>query len=148
MDILVVPLKQMLLFRSETFVNCVYTPFLFVSMFILTAFTSLSAAQILEKHQERFISDMDAKEMAGTLKQKRVIPPEIATDIANARSPMKANEVLYDHLQSQASEDDLKRLFQLCSERQGYSKMSTFGKHTLGELEQRGELALAFTLWR
>ena len=117
-------------------------------MFILTAFTSLSAAQILEKHQERFISDMDAKEMAGTLKEKRVIPPEIETDIANARSPMKANEVLYDHLQSQASEDDLKRLFQLCSERQGYSKMSTFGKHMLGELGQRGELALALTLWR
>ena len=99
-----------------------------------TPLLHFSAAQILEKHQERFISDMDAEEMAGTLKQKGVIPPEVAADIANARSPMKANEVLYDNLQSQASEDDLKRLFQLCSERQGYSKMSTFGKHMLGEL--------------
>ena len=123
-------------------------PFSYVSMFILTAVTFPSVVQILEKHQERFISDMHVKDIAVTLQLKGVIPEEIAADIASARSKKKANEALYDHLHSQASEDDLKRLFQLCSEEKGYSRMSAFGKHMLGELGQRGELALALTLWR
>ena len=75
-----------------------------------------------------------------------MIPEEIATVIANAHSKKKANEALYGHLHSQASEDDLKRLFQLCSEEKGYSRMNAFGEDMLGELEQIGKLALALTL--
>ena len=122
--------------------------FCYVNQFILTAFTFPSVVQILEKHQKRFISDLDAKEIAGTLQRNGVIPEEIAADIANARSKTKANEVLYDHLQSQSSEDDLKRLFQLCREKKGYSVMNAFGTDILVELERRGELALALTLSR
>ena len=126
--------------------NCVYNSFL-LCQFILTVFPFPSAVQLLlRKHRERFIRDMDAKEIAVTLKQERVIPEGIATDIANARSKKKANEVLYDHLYSQASEDDLKRLFKLCSEEEGYSKMNAFGKDMLEELEQIGKLALTLTL--
>ena len=126
--------------------NCVYNSFL-LCQFILTVFPFPSAVQLLlEKHREHFIRDMDAKEIAVTLKQERVIPEGIATDIANARSKKKANEVLYDHLYSQASEDDLKRLFKLCSEEEGYSKMNAFGKDMLEELEQIGKLALALIL--
>ena len=121
-------------------------PFSYVSMFILTAVTFPSAVQILEKHQERFISDMHAKDIAVTLQLKGVIPEEIATVIANAHSKKKANEALYGHLHSQASEDDLKCLFQLCSEEKGYSRMNAFGEDMLGELEQIGKLALALTL--
>ena len=120
-------------------------PFSYVSQFILTTFTFPSAVQILEKHQERFIGDMHARDIAVTLQLKGVIPEEIATDIANARSKKKANEALYDHLHSQASEDGLKRLFQLCSKIHGYSRMNAFGKDMMGELGQIGKLALALT---
>ena len=120
-------------------------PFSYVSQFIFITFTFPSAVQILEKHQEGFISDMHAKEITMTLRRKGLIPEEIATVIANAHSKKKANEVLYDHLQSQASVDDLVRLFQVCSEEKGYSRMNAFGKDMLGELEQRGKLALALT---
>ena len=75
-----------------------------------------------------------------------MISEEIAADIAHARSKTKANEVLYDHLRSQASEDDLKRLFQLCSKKKGYSVMNAFGEDMLVELERRGKLALTLTL--
>ena len=106
-----------------------------------------SAVQLLlKKHRKRFIRDMDSKVIAMTLEQESVIPERIATDIANARSKKKANGILYDHLYSQASEDDLKRLFKLCSEEEGYSKMNAFGKDMLEELEQGGKLALALTL--
>ena len=119
--------------------------FCYVSQFILTAFTFPAVVQILEKHQERFISDIDAKEITGTLQRNGVISEEMAADIAHARSKTKANEVLYDHLRSQASEDDLKRLFQLCREKKGYSVMNAFGEDMLVELERRGKLALALT---
>ena len=145
LDILVVPLKQIILFHSEAFVNCVYTPFL-LCQFNLITFTFPLAAEFLEKHQDRFISDMDAKKMAEALQRKGVIPKEIATEIANALSTEKANGVLYNHLQSQASEDDLKRLFQLCSKEEGYSRMNAFGNDMLQKLEQRGKLALVLTL--
>ena len=138
-------LKQVILFRSEVFVNSVYIPFL-LCQFILITFTFPLAAEFLEKHQDRFISDMDAKKMAEALQRKGVIPEEIATEITNALSMENANGVLYNHLHSQASVDDLKHLFQLCSEEKGYSRMNTFGKHMLEELEQRGKLALALTL--
>ena len=121
-------------------------PFSYVSQFIFITFTFPSAVQILEKHQDSFVSDMDAKEIAVTLQRKGVIPEEIATDIATARSKKKANEVLYNHLRSQASEDGLKRLFEVCSKEKGYSRMKGFGKNMLGELEQRGKLALVLTL--
>ena len=124
---------------------CIFS-FCYVNQFILTIFTFPSVVQILEKHQERFISDIDAKEIAGTLQWNGVISEEIAADIAHARSKTKANEVLYDHLRSQASEDDLKRLFQLCRKKKGYSVMNAFGEDMLGELEQRGKLALTLTL--
>ena len=137
MDILVVPLKQLIVFTL---------PFSYVSQFIFTILTFLSAVQILEKHQERFVSDIDAKGIAVTLKQESVIPEAIATDIANARSKTEGNKVLYDHLQSQATEDDLKRLFRVCSMEKGYSRMNSCGKDMLEELEQRGKLALALTL--
>ena len=138
-------LKQIILFRSEVFVNCVYIPFL-LCQFILITFTFPLAAEFLEKHQDRFISDMDAKKMAEALQRKGVIPEEIATEIANALSTEKANGVLYNHLHSQASADGLKLLFELCSEKKGYRKMNDFGKEMLGELEQGGKLALALTL--
>ena len=51
--------------------------------------------------------------------------------------------ILYGDFRSQTSEDDLKLLFQLCSEIQGYSRMKAFGKVMLEELEQGGKLALA-----
>ena len=106
-----------------------------------------SAVQLLlKKHHVCFIRDMDAKVIAMTLKRESVIPEGIATDIERARSTKEANGVLYDHLYSQASEDGLKRLFQLCSEEEGYSKMNAFGKDMLEELEQGGKLALALTL--
>ena len=89
---------------------------------------------------------MDAKDIAKTLQRKGVISEEIATDIATARSKTKANEVLYDHLRSQASVDDLKRLFQLFGEETGYSRMNAFGEDMLRKLEQRGKIALVLTL--
>ena len=81
---------------------------------------------------------------AVTLQLKGVIPEEIADDIANVHSTTNANRVLYGHLHSQASEDDLKHLFELCSEIQGYSRMNDFGKEMLRELQ--GKLAFALTL--
>ena len=124
--------------------NCVYNSFL-LCQFILITFTFPSAAEFLEKHQDRFISDMDAKKMAEALQRKGVIPPEVAAEIANSLSMEKANGVLYNHLHSQASVGDLKLLFELCSEKKGYRKMSDFGKYMLEELEQGGKLALALT---
>ena len=125
--------------------NCVYDSFLLCQS--ISTFTFPSAVQLLlKKHHERFIKDMDAKVIAGTLKRESVIPERIATDIANARSTKKANGILYDHLYSQASEDDLKRLFKLCSEEEGYSKMNAFGNDMLRELEQGGKLALVLIL--
>ena len=125
--------------------NCVYNSFL-LCQFNLTAFTFPLAAEFLEKHQDRFISDMDSKKIAEALQRKGVIPPEIAAEIANSLSTEKANGVLYNHLHSQASVDDLKLLFELCSKKKGYRKMSDFGKYMLEELEQGGKLALALTL--
>ena len=122
--------------------NCVYNSFLLCQS--ISTFTFPSAVQLLlKKHHERFIKDMDAKVIAGTLKRESVIPEPIATDIERARSTKEANGVLYDHLYSQASEDGLKRLFQLCSEEEAYPRMNAFGKEMLGELEQRGKLAHA-----
>ena len=114
--------------------------------FNLITFTFPSAAEFLEKHQDRFISDMDAKIMAEALQRKGVIPEEIATEITNALSMENANGVLYNHLHSQASVDGLKLLFRLCSEKKGYRKMNDFGRYMLEELEQGGKLALVLTL--
>ena len=113
----------------------------------LTTFTFPSAVQLLlRKHRERFIKGTDAKVIAITLKQENVIPERIATKILNAPSTKDSNGVLYDHLYSQASEDDLKRLFKLCSEEEAYPRMNAFGKDMLEELEQIGKLALTLTL--
>ena len=120
-------------------------PFSYVSQLILTTFTFPSAVQILENNQALFISETNAKVIAVPLKHKGLISEIIVTGIADASSMKEANEVLYDHLHSQALPDDLKHVFQLCSEEKGYSRMKDFGKKMLGELEQRGMFAWAFT---
>lgn len=104
-----------------------------------------SAAQILQRYRERFINEMLAKDIAMTLQQIGVISEEVAADIKNAESVKDANDTLYNHMQSQASENDFKLLYQVCSNKRGCSKMNAFGTDMARKLDQRGKAALAVT---
>ena len=97
---------------------------------------SVSHVQVIKEHVKEFLSEMDAKAIAGTLCVQDYIPPEIKCAISESRSPEHANSCLLEFLQHQADEKQIQGVFQVASAATGYGRMSEFATKLLQKFTQ------------
>jgi hypothetical protein len=86
---------------------------------------------------ERFLDDINAKEIANVLEIKKVIPEELLSEIQSS-GRQRAAEMLYRHIRDNGS---LKTLHTLCDEmvkREGFEKMNQLGREMKKDLPVSG----------
>ena len=81
---------------------------------------------------EKFLEEMNAGAIGQTLKSLHHISPEVATDIAKARSKKEANNVLLQHMQEDADEKKIRKILEVSSKAEGYGRMNNFAAGILG----------------
>ena len=80
--------------------------------------------------------DVDAAAIALRAQSMRIIPEKVKNEILDAKTQDDATFYLFQHLCSQATLADLRKLCSILKEADGYSKMNTFGKTLQTELDK------------
>ena len=79
---------------------------------------------------------MDAKAVARQARSKKIIPEAVKTRINDSQSSDEANDILFEHLRSQATLEGLRRLCSIMKEAEGYEQMQKFGRKLEAKLEE------------
>ena len=107
----------------------------FMQLFcLLIAVISANLVQVIQNDadfSETFLEEMNAEAVGQTLKSLRLISPEVATDIARARSKKEANNVLLQHMLEDADEKKLQKILEVSSKAEGYGRMNNFAASVL-----------------
>lgn len=82
------------------------------------------------------MSNVDAQAIARAARGGRIVPQRVENRILRAEADDDANCILFEHLLSQATLEDLREFCNIMKEAEGYSKMIDFGKKLLTMLEQ------------
>ena len=78
------------------------------SLYSLTLDNSVNS--ILEDFKNDILSNANAKEYAAELRRQKVIAESTETDIKGARDARTANGILYDHLQTHSTMEQIRDL--------------------------------------
>lgn len=89
--------------------------------------------QVIEENSQRFLQDMNAKEIALTLKVLGFIPESIEYHIQHSTCRDHANGHLLTYLMKDAAEEQMQGIFKIASAT-GYGKMSEFSAAILQKL--------------
>ena len=92
--------------------------------------------QVIEDHTKEFLQEMNAKEIAPKLKELQVIPESVEFDIHQSKTRELANVHLLRHLQEDAAEEAVMKVFRIASEEKCYGRMNTFAAVVLKKLQQ------------
>ena len=79
---------------------------------------------------------MHAKDIAREVRSAEIIPEAVETQIKESKSLDEANDVLFVHLRSQATLEDLLLLCGIMKKSKGYRKMQGFGEKLQARLEK------------
>ena len=77
-----------------------------------------------------------AKAIAQEARREHIIPTTVETDIRNAKDHRSANDYLFEHLRSQATVEDLRKLCSIMKDTKGYRIMNGFGETLEAELDK------------
>ena len=91
----------------------------------------------MELCKKSFLDKMKAKAISKRLCLFHVIPEEVKTTIDQSTSDSEAAELLYDHLQAQATYHSLTTMIAIIGETQGYQQMSHFSEDLKASLESK-----------
>ena len=91
--------------------------------------------QVVQKHAEEFLKEMNCKVIALKLKTLKLIPESVEYDILKSKSKEEANVHLLNHLKEEADEETIRVIFRIASEEAGYGKMNKFAASVLRELQ-------------
>lgn len=91
---------------------------------------------VLKSLQSDFMSHVDAKAIASDARRGEIVPERVETEILHAKTKDVANDYLFQHLCSQATPEDLRKLCSIMEKAKGFSKMIAFGKALQAELEK------------
>ena len=83
-----------------------------------------------------FKRHVNAKAIARDLRSENIIPEAVETSIKTSQSSDEANDFLFEHLRSQATLEDLRRLCSIMKGAKGYGKVQKFGKELEAKLEE------------
>ena len=92
--------------------------------------------RVLKSLQDDFMNFVVAKVIAHKAVAKEIIPENVESDIVNAKDRSSANHYLFEHLRSQATVEDLRKLCSIMKGAKGNSKMNGFGETLEAELDK------------
>ena len=90
---------------------------------------------MLKSLQSEFRRRVVAKAIAQEARGKHIIPACVETDILRAKERSSANYHLFEHLCSQVTVEDLRKLCSIMKDAEGYSLMNGFGNKLEDELD-------------
>ena len=92
---------------------------------------------MFELFEEEFLQDgtVLAQNIARKLRDKKVIPQEIETEIMNAKCDYDAASSLYRHMTAQADKESAKKLFDIMINADGCQNMNALGRRMLDDLQ-------------
>ena len=115
-----------------------YPPLTCISFNYCTLFSPVSAShvQVIKEHAEEFLSEMDAKAIAGTLCVQDYIPEEVKYYISKSPCLEHANSCLFQFLTKGADDKQIQGVFRVASATTGFGRMSKFATKLLQKLPQ------------
>ena len=102
----------------------------------MSPLVSATHVQVIKKQAKEFLNEMDAQAIAKTLHGMALIPEPVKNSILQSKSTQDANVELLTFLKGQASEGQMKAIFQCASEQTDFGRMSEFAADVLQKLQQ------------
>lgn len=99
----------------------------------MIAASPFSASKFLKTYEKEFIDIINAKCSLLRLKRTGIISADVKTAIEHANAE-NAKEVLYDHLQNNATVDTLREYCAVAIAADGYPRMQELGKKMMEAL--------------
>ena len=91
--------------------------------------------QVVKKHAEEFLKEMNCKVIATQLRALEFIPERVEYDILQSKSKEEANAHCLKHLKEDADERTIREVFRIASEQAIYERMNTFATSVLRKLQ-------------
>ena len=110
--------------------------------FSLHAASHFSASQCLKAYENEFFEAVDAKFSLRRLKRKGVISDGVMADIKGANDDDDAKEILYSHLEENATVNTLMKYCNVATSAKGFPRMQELGQKMLEMLQPGGWLEL------
>ena len=102
---------------------------------LYNAGTPCTVSEILHNHETEFFQVVDPKFSLLRLERKGVITSDVASRINAATSEEDAQEILFDHLQRNASVGTLREYCEVAISAKGLPNMQSFGAKLMEELQ-------------
>ena len=99
---------------------------------------SATLVQVVQKHAERFLKEMNCKAIAAELRALGLVPESVESDIHCSKSREQGNAVLLNYLKEDADEETVTEVFRIASEKASYKKMNKFAAFMLRKLQEGG----------
>ena len=96
---------------------------------------SATLVQVVQKHAERFLKEMNCKAIAAELRALGLVPESVESDIHYSKSREERNALLLNYLKEDSDEGAIIETFQIASEKTDYPKMNIFATDILRELQ-------------
>ena len=90
---------------------------------------------------------MNSKEIAPQLKVLKLIPGAVESDILQAKTKELANTRLFNHLEENADEEEVRKVFRIASKEVGYGKMNKFAASVLSKSQGVYWCICTLTCW-
>ena len=91
--------------------------------------------QVVQKHAEEFVKEMNCKEIVTQLRALEFISERVEYDILQSKSKEEANAHCLKHLKEDADERTVTKVFRIASEQASYGRMNTFATSVLEKLQ-------------
>ena len=94
------------------------------------------AEDVLKTVINNFRRHVVATAIASDARREGIIPERVKNRILHAETQDDANDCLFEHLCSQATLEDLRKLCSIMKKADGYSNMNTFGETLQAEVDK------------
>ncbi len=91
---------------------------------------------VLKSLKNEFMDSVSAKDIARDARRGGIITGKVKGDIRDATDQRSANDHMYEHLCSQATEETMRKLCRIMKDAQGCGKMKSFGETLEAELDK------------
>ena len=91
--------------------------------------------QVIQNNAEKFLKEMNCKEIAIQLLALGLIPESVEHDIRLSKSKEDANARLLIYLKQDADEERVTKVFRIACEKKCFPKMDTFASFMIKELQ-------------
>ena len=102
---------------------------------MLLCFTLYLLEDVLNSLENEFMDLVSAKEIAGNARREGIITRTVEGDIRDAKDQRSANDLMYEHLCSQATEETVRKLCRIMKNAKGCDNMKRFGKDLEAKLD-------------